>query len=185
MAATRTRITADEYVRTAESDPRWTELVDGEVVVNEPRYPHGRLQALLIVALGAWELRVPGRGHVSGPTAVRLTDHDVYGPDLVVVRPFPGLTECETLADVPLLCAEIRSPSTWRHDIGRKKAVYEARGVAELWLVDGPAAEVLVLRRSAPAAPAFDVTLELTRADVLASPLLPGFALPLSGLFER
>jgi Uma2 family endonuclease len=176
-------MTFDEYVRVAADDPRWTELVDGELVVQEPRYPHARIQALLIGALARWEQEVPGRAEVSAPTEVRLTDVDVYGPDVVVAPVQPRLTDRETLAVLPLVVAEIRSPSTWRYDLGRKKTVYEARGVPELWLVDGVAAEVLVFRRSSPETAAFDVALELTADDVLASPLLPGFALPLRGLF--
>jgi len=37
-------------------------------------------------------------------------------------------------------------------------------------------------RRSGPEAARNDVALALTAADTLASPLLPGFALPLGGL---
>ncbi len=179
----KTRMTVEEYDRLTEDDPRWTELVDGEIVVNEPRYPHARLQARLITALGRWEQAAPGRPQVAGPTEVRLTELDSYGPDLVLAPAGPGLTTRATLAVLPLVCVEIRSPSTWRHDIGRKKAVYEAAGVPELWLVDGAAAEVLVFRRSDAASPVYDVTLELTQEDALASPLLPGFALAVAELF--
>ncbi len=48
---------------------------------------------------------------------------------------------------------------------------------------DDRAQTVLVYRRSAPDAPAFDVALELTEGDTLASPQLPGFALAVSELF--
>ena len=78
---------------------------------------------------------------------------------------------------------EIRSPSTWRYDVGRKKSVYEAQGVAEVWLVDDAAEVILVFRRSTPAQPTYDVALELATSDALASPLLPGFALALARLF--
>lgn len=184
MAITKTRMTVDEYDRLTEDDPRWTELVDGEIVVNEPRFPHARFQADLIGELAVWRKQGRGRPRAAGPTEVRLTEHDSYGPDLVVVPADPALTDRETLAILPLICVEIRSPSTWRHDIGLKKAVYEAAGVPELWLVDGVAAEVIVFRRSSPASPVYDVSLELTRADTLGSPLLPGFALALGELFS-
>ena len=84
---------------------------------------------------------------------------------------------------IPDIAAEIRSPSTWRHDIGPKKAHYEQYGLPELWLVDTAADEVIVYRRSTPQARSFDVSLELARGDDLTSPLLPGFALPLDELF--
>jgi Uma2 family endonuclease len=85
---------------------------------------------------------------------------------------------------VPDLAVEVRSESTWRYDIGVKKARYESAGVAELWLVDTRAPSVLVFRRSAPQAPAFDVALELERRAALASPVLPGLTLDLTRLFR-
>ena len=177
-------MTLDQYLVAAANDPRWTELVNGELVVQEPRYPHARIQALLIGALTAWELEVPGRAEVCAPTEVLLTERDVYGPDVVIVGSRPELTARETLRALPLIVAEVRSPSTWRHDIGRKKAVYEAGGIPELWLVDGVAAEILVFRRSDATALTYDRSLELTVDDELSSPLLPGFALPLARLFR-
>jgi Uma2 family endonuclease len=59
----------------------------------------------------------------------------------------------------------------------------EQHGLPELSLVDTVADEILVFRRSMPAAPEFDVSLELARGDKLTSPQLPGFELPLDDLF--
>jgi Uma2 family endonuclease len=84
---------------------------------------------------------------------------------------------------VPDIAAEIRSPSTWRYEIGAKKATYERAGLPELWLLDTAADEIFVFRRSSPRAPGFDVSLELGIADALTSPLLPGFALDPRTLF--
>lgn len=185
MATTaRTRTTVEEFLAISERDPRRMELVDGEiVVVSEPRLAHGRLQALLIGALAEWERSVPGRARVAGPTGVHLGPHDAYGPDVVVSRSQPRVDARGYLAEVPLLCVEIRSPTTWRNDIGRKKAVYEAHGVPELWLVDDAAGVVLVFRRSAPGVAYYDTALELDEHDTLGSPLLPGFELALAELF--
>ena len=54
----------------------------------------------------------------------------------------------------------------------------------ELWLVDDVARVVLVFRRSAPGVDYYDPALELDLTDTLNSPLLPGFELALSELFE-
>ena len=78
----------------------------------------------------------------------------------------------------------MRSPSTWRYDIGAKKAAYERHWLPELWLVDTAADAVLVFRRSGAAQPSFDVALELGLADSLSSSLLPGFGLSLDELFH-
>ena len=117
------------------------------------------------------------------PLDVQMTEHDVYGPDILWFRHGRAKESVTELAgQIPDLVAEVRSPSTWRHDVGRKRSVYETGGVPELWLVDAEAEAVLVYRRSAPDAERFDVALEL--ADTLDSPLLPGFSLDLKELFR-
>ena len=49
---------------------------------------------------------------------------------------------------MPDLAVEVRSPSTWRYDVGAKKDGYERHGLPELWLVDTEARSVLVYRRA-------------------------------------
>ena len=176
MATAAKPMTAEEFLAVSTEGDRM-HLIAGEAVVNEPTREHQRIQARLLAALVAWCDAAPRRGEALGPIDVRVGDRDVYGPDLSYFRP-DRLSE-----PLPDLCAEIRSPGTWRFDVGRKKAMYEAAGLPELWLVDDAAQTVLVFRRSAPEAPGFDVALELAGEDVLGSPLLPGFSLPVRGLF--
>jgi Uma2 family endonuclease len=118
------------------------------------------------------------------PLGVALDEHNYYEPDLLWYSEARkrGRTD-DTLHPLPDIAVEIRSPSTWRYDIGVKKARYEQHGLPELWLVDTAADEVIVFRRSQPKATSFDVSLELARGDALSSPLLPGFALALDELF--
>jgi len=176
-------ITAEEYL--ALELERGTELVDGQIVVNEPRLPHALLATRLLVALSDWTRTEGNRGLVTLPIDVRLDARNVYAPDLLWYSaarapsadspwPYP----------LPDLAIEIRSPSTWRYDIGTKKRVYEHEGLPELWLVDGDARVLRVFRRSAPATPTFDVELEFDRSATLTSPLLPGFALDVGPLFD-
>ena len=185
MGATATRMTAEQYYAlTVEGDRK--QLVEGEVVVNEPKLIHAALQGRLLSALRTWIDAGEGRGYVSLPTDVRLDDHNVYGPDLLWFAAGHEPTDLDAYPDrLPDLCVEIRSESTWRYDIGAKLRVYERAGLPELWLVDDRAESVLVYRRSAPDAKTFDVALELRAGDVLTSPQLPGFELPLAALFAR
>ncbi|MQA75743.1 MAG: Uma2 family endonuclease [Solirubrobacterales bacterium] len=185
MGATATRLRAEEfYARTVPGDHK--QLVDGEIVVNEPKLIHALLQGRLYVALQAWVAAGPGRGFVSLPTDVRMDEHNVYGPDLVWFREEHVPADLDAYPEhVPDLCIEVRSQSTWRYDIGAKKRVYESGGLPELWLVDDTAGAVLVYRRSSPRAPTFDVALELRAGETLESPQLPGFALSTGELFER
>lgn len=183
--ATLKRMTAKRYYDvTVEGDRK--QLVDGRIVVNEPKAIHGLLQFRLAVALGNWVEQGEGRGFALMPTDVRMDEYNVYGPDLLWFREGRVPADLDAYPEhVPDLCVEIRSPSTWRYDVGAKKRVYEEGGLAELWLLDDAAETVLVYRRSGAEVPTFDVALELGRGEVLGSPLLPGFALPVDGLFAR
>ncbi len=183
MVVTKTRIRADEYLAMGE-DPwgRRGQLIDGEIVLNEPTRWHQHAVREIAFALIGWEKGGSGRGSASLPLDVKLDEFNVYGPDVLwyTTDRAPELM-APRLYPLPDLVAEVRSRSTWRHDIGRKKSGYEAAGVRELWLVDFTA--VLVFRRSRPKRPDFDVTLELTSEETLTSPLLPGFGLPLADLY--
>lgn len=160
------------------------ELVEGELVVNEPRPLHQGVLKDLVFALEAWIRAHPTLGEVTLPLDVRLDERNVYAPDVLFYSGDRGPGRSEAVpSPLPDLAVEIRSPSTWRYDIGAKKSAYERHGLAELWLVDTAAEEVLVFRRSRSDAQSFDISVELGRAEGLTSPLLPGFALRLGELF--
>jgi Uma2 family endonuclease len=183
--ATATRMTAEQYYAiTVEGDRK--QLVDGAIVVNEPKAIHALLQARLGAALVNWVEAGMGRGIALMPTDIRIDDYNVFGPDVLWFSAEREPAKLDAYPEhVPDLCVEVRSASTWRYDIGAKKAAYERSGLAELWLVDDQSETVLVYRRSRPEAPTFDVALELARDATLTSPQLPGFALPLDKLFAR
>jgi Uma2 family endonuclease len=183
MGAIATRMTAEEFfAATVEGDR--PQLVEGAVVVDEPLPIHGVLQVRLGSALQRWTEEGPGRGLVVMPTGVVMDEHNVFGPDILwIAESHRPVDLTERLGQVPDLCVEIRSPSTWRYDVGAKKSVYERGGLPELWLVDDVAETVLVFRRSSSESGSFDVALELEGADSLGSPQLPGFALALDDLF--
>lgn len=185
MSTTASRMTVEEfYAVTVEGDRK--QLVEGELVVNDPKLIHALLQERLGYALGAWVRARRDRGQVFWPTDVRLDQHNVYGPDLIWFAEAHVPADLDGYPDpVPDLCVEIRSQSTWQHDVGAKKRVYEAWGLPELWLVDDAAETVLVYRRSAPESKLFDVELELRSGQALTSPQLPSFSLALDELFER
>jgi Uma2 family endonuclease len=180
-------MTAAEYLDVwDQGEYRWAQLVGGELIMDPPKLPHQLICVEILHELELWKRAESGRGVVSIPLAVGIGEHDVYQPDIVFYRSdrVPG-RDAGPPYTVPDLAVEVRSPSTWRYDIGAKKAGYERAGLPELWLVDSAADEILVFRRSRADAPVFDVALELTRDDVLTSPLLPGFALTVAAIFAR
>lgn len=161
-------------------------LVDGEVVLNDPTVLHAATVMNLLRALDGWAQAEPRRGSTLVPIDVLIDERNVYKPDILWYAQghLPGLEDPPPYP-VPDLAVEVRSPSTWRYDIGAKKAGYERRGLPELWLVDTMADAVLVFRRSRRDAPSFDVADELDRDARLESPLLPGFSLALSEVFPQ
>ena len=179
------RMTAQEFIDMPEPGfGRPWNLVEGEVIVNEAQRSHEAVQTDLHFALTSWAREQLGRGLCTFPLDVGIDDQNVFAPDVLWYRhdvaparhddpPYP----------MPDIAVEVRSPSTWRYDIGAKKAAYERHGLPELWLADTAAEAVLVYRRSTPKAPTFDVALELTGENALTSPLLPGFALSVAELF--
>jgi Uma2 family endonuclease len=185
MEATATRITAERYYEiTVEGDRK--QLVDGQIVVNEPKTIHMLLQMRLAAALHNWVEAGEHRGMALLPTDIRMNEFNVYGPDVLWFREERIPADLDAYPEhMPDLCVEIRSPSTWRYDVGAKKRVYEEGGLPELWLVDDTSDSVLVYRRSQPDSRTFDIALELQRGEKLVSPLLSSFALTLDELFKR
>jgi Uma2 family endonuclease len=181
------RMTAEEFLALPDSDElRWAQLVEGELIVDPPRPLHQWVGAELLFALMSWRRAGEGRGNVWYDLGVRLDERNVFQPDVLWYREDAGpALYSRGPSPLPQLAVEIRSPSTWRYDIGAKKAAYERHGLHELWLVDTAAMVVLVFRRSDPATRSFDVALELERADTLTSPSLKGFELSLSELFPE
>lgn len=178
-----TGLTAEQFL--ARDDwPRGSQLISGEVIVNQPALPHQLILGTLYARLLAWAEAEPARGLPGLSVDLRMGPTDVYAPDLWWVseehRPPPG---AKALSGLPDLVVEVRSPSTWRFDVGVKRAMYESGGVGELWLVDTDSHSVLVYRRSSPSAAGFDEALELAEHQNLTSAQLPGFSLPVESLF--
>lgn len=187
LMQTAQRMTAEDYLELPEhGDGPRTQLVEGEVVVmSDPTWLHNTVQSGLHFALTSWVRAAPDRGAVGVPLDVLLDDRNVYSPDVIWYAHgrVPGLHDPRPYR-MPNIAVEVRSPSTWRFNLGAKKAGYERHGLGELWLADTAAEALLVFRRSSPGQPHFDLALELGRDDAVLSPLLPGFELALADLFS-
>jgi Uma2 family endonuclease len=186
MALTDQRMTAEEFIELPLDEYRFTQLIDGEIIVSEAILRHQRITGFIYRRLAEWTEAAPGRGEAGIPVDVVLDERNVFAPDVWWLAEEHRLDrEAKRLYTAPDLAVEVRSPSIWRYDIGPKKDTYERLGLPELWLVDTTAEQVLVHRRSAPDVPIFDVTLEIGATEVLTSPPLPGFSLAVSELLDR
>jgi Uma2 family endonuclease len=73
---------------------------------------------------------------VVAPMDVHMNENTVQ-PDIVFIRNENiHIVKNQRIEGVPDLLMEILSPSTGKHDRSRKKALYEAFGVKEYWIVD-------------------------------------------------
>jgi len=180
--AIRTRLSIEEFLR---GDwPPGAQLIDGEVIVNDPTLRHQRTCLRILFALESWVRAGSERGEVGYGGNWTVAPRQVYKPDVWWVAGDRRLDLDAPRDDVPpALVVEVRSPGTWRFDVGRKRDVYEATGVGELWLVDTPACTVVAHHRATAESSGFDEDGAFGPGSVLASPLLEGFELPIDELF--
>ena len=119
------------------SDGNRYELVDGELVVTpSPARVHQLLVYRLVARLGAY-VDAHALGQVwPGPIDVFVGTHTVLEPD-VAVELGPSARRLASWHELegPALVVEVVSPGSARHDRGRKREVYLARG-CEYWIVD-------------------------------------------------
>jgi Uma2 family endonuclease len=191
-------MTGDEMRRTAlpkltyedflsfPDDGRRHELIDGDhYVTPSPLVRHQRVSGALFSALHA-HCSATGAGEVfHAPLDVVLSSHDIVEPDLLVILADQRdiLTE-KHVRGAPAIVIEILSPGTRSRDETSKRRLYARTGVREYWMVDPDRGTITVCRETAPGE--LETAVELTAAagDVLASPLLPGFSVPLAVVFE-
>jgi len=171
------RVSVDEFLTGDYPAGSW--LVDGEVVVNDPGFQHQEVVARIYRALATWCDAEPGRGRAGFGGNWVFGPYTLLKPDVWWAALIPTGNHSETPPD---LAVEVRSPTTWRYDVGKKRQIYGEAGVAELWLVDPPAQTMLVWRRPAGTV-GFDAVAERAPGDDLTTPLLPGFRLSIDDLF--
>lgn len=116
------------------------EAVYGELLVTPPpSFWHEVLVDRLARALDRYAEREPAAGYVSrGLSKFTFERRDTYTmPDIWAV----AMDEARQLdwlkLTVPLLCAEVLSPSSRRGDRFTKRVLYLSRGVPLYWVVDG------------------------------------------------
>src|SRR5262245_61413699 len=168
MAMTQShRMTVEEFIDASAGVREPAQLIDGVMVVSQPRRRHQDAVLEIAAALRAWQRSPEGRGHVSLPLDIEFDNLNVYGPDVLWYEDTAEVVDDGFQRQVPDLIVEVRSPSTWHYDVGIKRRTYELHGLPELWLVDIEAHEVRVLRRSTADAPGFDVDLKVGCDEVL------------------
>ncbi|MBV9674260.1 MAG: Uma2 family endonuclease [Verrucomicrobia bacterium] len=166
-----------------EAGPRY-QLVEGDLyMAPAPNRFHQEISRNLQVKLYLY-LREPGLGKIfDAPFDVYLEETNVYQPALVVLLNdrLAILTE-EGAEGAPNLVIEILSRKTRRLDLEQKRKAYPRFAVQESWIID-PEPRLPTQYRFAPDGDATSVT--ISESENLTSPLLPGFTISGSELYER
>ena len=166
-------------------DGKRYEIIDGELYVSKQPHLHHQVSCVEVtVALQLWNRETRAGLVIAAPGLIFAEDDDV-APDVVWISN-EGLSTAlwpdGKLHAAPELVIEVLSPgpANERRDREAKLKLYGRRGVREYWILNWQRREVEVYRRA-------ELTLQLAatllEGDVLQSPLLPGFACPVSELF--
>lgn len=184
MALTRWTIDDAELLPEPWDDTRY-EIIDGELyVAHQPHYYHQLTCGCLGSELKVWSDETGFGVAVPAPGVIFAVDEAV-APDVIWVsrqRLAAILGTDGKFHAAPDLMVEVLSPghANEQRDREAKLGVYSRRGVREYWIVSWQLRQVDVYRR-------VDMALQLAATlledDVLESPLLPGFTLPLRKLF--
>lgn len=175
-------LTVADYHRMGEAgilteDDR-VELIEGELIAMSPV---GSDHSGTVNTLTRMLVRAVGdRGVVAVQNPVQLDDRSEPQPDFAILKPRPDDYRQATPrpGDV-LLIIEVAN-SSLAYDRAVKRALYARHGIPEFWIVNLAAAEVEVCR--VPGGDQYTELSHVGRGGVLQPALLPGVAIPVSGL---
>ncbi len=186
MARSAARLTYDDLVAMfPDDDGVHRKLIDGKIFVTpSPVTRHQRLVTRLTISLGNHLDAHPDQGEVfTARLDVVMTAHDVVEPDLLVVLGDQrDILNDKNIRGAPALVIEVLSPGTRRRDQTLKRRLFDREGVREYWIVDPDRNRVTAHRRAIDGS--FPLARMFNAGEILTTPLLPGWSLPLERLFR-
>jgi Uma2 family endonuclease len=176
-------LTVENYKLLPETGPRY-QLIQGDLyMAPAPNRFHQEISRNLEFELQGYLKRNPIGKLFHAPFDVYLDEINVFQPDIIVVsNERLGILTEEGAEGAPDLVVEILSPKTRRLDLVNKKQEYARAGVKELWIIDPEARTVTMHRFNLDGS---EIVSELDENQTLRSPLLPGWSLSGSALYER
>jgi len=161
------------------------ELIEGELFVSRaPGLPHQFVIQNLQIAIVDYLRQNPIGKLVPGAGAI-FSDYDAVIPDLAFVRNerWDQVVTGEKFTGALDLVIEVMSPGKENRDrdLLVKRQLYGKYGVAEYWIVDAEnrLVEIYRLRQER-----LERIATLRNEDEITTPLLPGFRLPVIGIFN-
>lgn len=161
------------------------EIVNGELYVSKhPHVYHQIVCGKVVIALSHWSDQAQTGIPIFAPGIIFTNDNDVV-PDVIWIsyeRLATALKEDGKLHSSPELVVEVLSPGTEneRRDREMKRKLYSRRGAEEYWVISWQERRLEVYQRQKGVLELFKTLYE---ADVLQSPLLPGFTCKVSQFF--
>jgi Uma2 family endonuclease len=177
------KVWTDEELMALPKDGYKRELLHGDIIMSPAGSEHGHISYLILNALGQHVHRQRLGLVFDSSTGFRLSPDNLLSPDAAFVakarltgqkRPprgfFPG---------APDLVVEVLSPSDTLERMHEKLSLYFAHGTRLAWVVNPAERNALAYR-----SPEADRLLRLPDA-LDGEDVLPGFRLPLAGLFAE
>ncbi len=176
VMATHTLMTAEQFDALPYDEERRLELLDGELIEIPNAAPLHSIVVVKVASSLESFLRRNRRGNVLINTDFAFNENR-FRPDIAVLSASKWSQvniERSPVRVAPDIVVEVVSPSEAASYLNRKIAVYRNNAVAETWVLypDGPHVFIYAPQGIR----------ELRDSDTLASPLLPGWSLPLAEL---
>jgi Uma2 family endonuclease len=170
-------------------DGKRYEIIDGDLfVTHAPHWNHNKAVGRLYAALENWTFSEAGFGEATLGSGIIFSPEDDVISDAVWVADVHRLEHILDsgghLTEAPDLAIESLSPgkNNERRDKILKLKLYSNWGVKEYWIVDWHSQTLEVYRRENAQ---LQRVATLYPGDTLTSPLLPGFDVSISLLFQR
>jgi Uma2 family endonuclease len=178
-APVETGLTYDDLERFETDDRYRYELIDGALYVTPKGLPRHQ-EVILRVGRRLLDHADAHAGKAYVEPGVYYDARNYVIPDTVLLSAASLERMSRDRIDVPPdLAVEVSSPSTRRHDLVRKRALYEREGVAEYWFVDLDADRVEIYRN---AGERFGPPAIAERGDTISPPRVPGLTVEVDDL---
>lgn len=180
------RYTSSDLESLPDIDGTRYEIIDGDLFVSkQPSLEHQYACLVVATSLFAWS-KETGQGRAYTTPGLVFDGDDDVAPDVVWIshdRLRTGRDAAGHLRVGPELAVEVVSPGSAneRRDREFKLKLYSRQGVREYWIIDWQQRMVQIYRRESLA---LTLVATLWDGDTLEAPLLPGFALSVSDIWE-
>lgn len=175
-----TPATYDDYMRLPEGAPY--ELIAGQLVHEpSPTFKHQSIVNILATEFTIF-VRANNHGHiVTSPIDVKLSERDVFQPDIVFISHERATNIRERIDGAPDLVVEALSPSTSHYDLDPKRRMYEQSGVLEYWIVDPASSSIEILTNDGGLFATLDGASE---SGIVRSKVIDGFTIDVMDVFR-